>query len=167
MNNLKAAPITIDPTGGEILSVAGGNYRILVSGKQTNGDFSTIEMLVPSQNGPGPHSHANFHETFYILEGEVKVYSEAGSYTARQGSYVVIPKGGIVHYFKNESDKLAKLLCTVVPAGLEEFFEELGEPVTVGNFLPAPAMDPESLHKVQAIAQKHGQTLYPPDFLKM
>jgi quercetin dioxygenase-like cupin family protein len=166
MNNLKPTPITVDPTGGEILAVVGGNYRILISGKQTNGDFSTIEMLVPPQNGPGPHSHAEFHESFYILDGEVEVYSEAGSYTARKGSYVVIPKGGIVHYFKNVSERLAKLLCTVVPAGLEEFFEELGSPVAVNELLPAPLMDPAALKKVQAIAQKHGQTLYPPDYLK-
>lgn len=52
METSKPTPITVDPTGGEILSVAGGNYRVLVSGKQTNGAFSTIEMLVPPQNGP-------------------------------------------------------------------------------------------------------------------
>ena len=166
MEHLKANPITVDPTGGEILSVVGGNYRILVSGKQTNGDFSTIEMLVPPQNGPGPHSHAGFHESFYILDGEVEVYSEAGCYTARKGSYVVVPKGGIVHSFKNVSDRLAKLLCTVVPAGLEEFFGEFGTPVAFNEFLPAPELNPEALKKVQAIAQKHGQTLYPPDYLK-
>ena len=48
------APITVDPVGGEILSVVGDNYRILVSVKQTNGAFSTIDMLVPPQSGPGP-----------------------------------------------------------------------------------------------------------------
>jgi hypothetical protein len=42
MKNSKPAPITVDPTGGEILSVVGGNYRILISGKQTNGAFATI-----------------------------------------------------------------------------------------------------------------------------
>ena len=166
MDNSKPTPITVDPTGGEILSVAGGNYRILLSGKQTNGDFATIEMLVPPKNGPGPHSHADFHESFYVLDGEVEVYSEAGSYTAKQGSYVVVPKGGIVHNFKNESDKLAKLLCTVVPAGLEDFFKEVGTPVAFGEFLPAKAMDAETLKKVQALAQEYGQTIYPPDYLK-
>jgi quercetin dioxygenase-like cupin family protein len=166
MENSKPAPITVDPEGGEILSVVGGNYRVLVSGKQTNGAFSTIEMLVPPQNGPGPHSHARFYESFYILDGEVEVHSEAGSYTAIKGSFVVVPAGGIVHYFRNVSDKLARLLCTVVPAGLEEFFEEIGEPVAAGVFIPPPPMDPESIKKLQAIAQKHGQVLYPPDFLE-
>jgi quercetin dioxygenase-like cupin family protein len=165
MTNSKPTPITVDPTGGEILSVVGGNYRVLVSGKQTNGAFSTIEMLVPPQNGPGPHSHTNFYESFYILDGEVEVRSEAGSYTAKKGSYVVVPEGGIVHYFKNVSDNMAQLLCTVVPAGLEEFFEEIGEPVAAGEFLPPPPMDSESIKSLQAIAQKHGQILYPPHFL--
>ncbi|MDR3696192.1 hypothetical protein [Mucilaginibacter sp.] len=70
-----------------------------------------------------------------------------------------------MHYFKNVSDKLAHLLCTVVPAGLEEFFEEIGEPVAVGEFLPQAPMNPESIKKLQAIAQKHGQVVYPPSFL--
>lgn len=165
MENSKPMPLTVDPNGGEILSVVGGNYRILVSGKQTGGAFSTIEMLVPPQNGPGPHSHASFYESFYILEGEVEVYSEAGSYTAKKGSFVVVPEGGVVHYFKNVSDKLAQLLCTVVPAGLEAFFEEIGEPVAAGEFISMPPMNPESIKKVQAITQKHGQVVYPTDFL--
>jgi quercetin dioxygenase-like cupin family protein len=165
MEKSTPGPITVDPKGGETLSVVGDNYRVLVSGKQTNGAFSTIDMLVPPQSGPGPHSHAGFHESFYIVEGEVEVHSEAGSYLATKGSFVVIPKGGVVHYFKNKSDKMAHLLCTVVPAGLEEFFEEIGQPVAAGEFLPPPPMDPDSLRKLQAIAEKHGQKVYPPNFL--
>src|SRR3954464_14340446 len=129
MEHSKPMPIIIDPNGGEVLSVVGGNYRVLVTGRQTNGAFAIIDMLVPPQNGPGPHSHANFYESFYIVDGEVEVHSEAGSYRATKGSFVVIPEGGVVHYFKNVSDQLAHLLCTVVPAGLEAFFEEIGEPV--------------------------------------
>jgi mannose-6-phosphate isomerase-like protein (cupin superfamily) len=165
MESSKATPITVDPIGGEILSVVGGNYRILVSGKQTNGAFSTIEMPVPPQNGPGPHSHAKFYEFFYIGEGEVEVHSEAGSYVAKKDSFVVYPEGGIVHNFKNVGNHMAQLLCTVVPAGLEEFFEEIGEPVAAGEFLPPPPMDAESIKNIQAIAQKHGQVLYPKSFL--
>jgi quercetin dioxygenase-like cupin family protein len=165
MEKSKPMPIVVDPNGGKILSVVGGNYRVLVSGKQTNGAFSVIDMLVPPQNGPGPHAHANFQESFYIVDGEVEVHSEAGSYTAKKGSFVVVPQGGVVHYFKNVSNKPAHLLCTVVPAGLEEFFEEIGEPIAAGEFLPTPPMDPESIKKLQAIAQKHGQVVYPPNFL--
>ena len=165
MENLKPMPSVVDPTGGQTLSVVGGNYRVLVSGKQTNGAFSTIEMLVPPQNGPGPHSHADFYESFYIVDGEVEVHSEAGTYTAQKGAFVLIPEGGVIHYFKNVSDKMAQLLCTVVPAGLEDFFEEIGEPVAAGEFLPPPPMTPDAVKKLQAIAEKHGQIVYPPNYL--
>lgn len=158
-------PAITAPNGGQTLSVVGGNYRVLVSGKDTNGAFATIEMRVPPQNGPGPHSHADFYESFYIVEGEVEVHSEAGTYTAKKGAFVLIPQGGVVHYFKNVSDQMAQLLCTVVPAGLEEFFEEIGEPVAAGQFLPPPPMDKEALKRLQSIARSHGQLLYPPDFL--
>jgi hypothetical protein len=86
----------------------------------------------------------------------VEVHSEAGSYVAKKGSFVVVPEGGIVHYFKNVSDQMAQLLCTVVPAGLEEFFEEIGEAVAAGEFLPPPSMDAESIKNIQAIAKRHG-----------
>ena len=165
MESSKPAPITVDPNGGEILSIVGDNYRVLVNGKQTNGAFATIDMLIAPQSGPGPHSHADFYETFYVVDGEVEVHSEAGSYSATKGSYVVIPKGGVVHYFKNASDEVAHLLCTVVPAGLEEFFEEIGEPVAAGAFLPPPPITPDAVKKLQAIAEKHGQEVYPPNFL--
>jgi len=161
----KPSPIAIGATDGQTLSVAGGNYRVLVSGAQTGGEFATIEMLVPPGSGPGPHSHPDFTETFYVVDGEVEVKSEAGVYMAKTGAYVVIPKGGIVHGFKNKTENLARLLCTVVPAGLEEMFLAIGKPVQQGEFLPAQPPDPEAMKNIIAIAEKYGQTLYPPGYL--
>jgi quercetin dioxygenase-like cupin family protein len=60
------------PDDGDNLSVAGGIYRILVSGKQTNGEFAVIEMSVPAGGGPGPHAHASFQESFYVIKGRWK-----------------------------------------------------------------------------------------------
>lgn len=165
MSNSKPSPLTLGSQDGPCVSVVGDTYRILVTGKQTNGAFATIDMLIPPGGGPGPHSHADFHESFYVIEGEIEVRSEAGTYTATQGSSVLIPKGGIVHFFKNKTDKPAHMLCIVVPAGLEEFFLEIGEPVAPGKFLPHPNLDPESLKKLQAIAEQRGQKVFPPDYL--
>ncbi|MGF7078179.1 cupin domain-containing protein [Mucilaginibacter sp. UYCu711] len=165
MDNQKQTPITVGADEGQGLSVMGGTYRILASGKDTGGNFATIDMLIPPGGGPGPHSHADFHETFYVVDGEVEVKSEASTFIARAGAYVVIPKGGIVHGFKNRSAKTAHLLCTVVPAGLEEMFLEMGKPVALGEFLPPPTMDADTQAKMKALAEKYGQKLYPPDFL--
>lgn len=164
MEDARKSVITLGAHEGPILSVAGGNYRILVSGKQTGGEFATIEMSVPPGGGPSPHAHPDFQESFYVLEGEVEVWSDEGMYTATQGAYIVIPKGGMVHSFKNKSDKLAKLLCVVVPSGLDEMFMEFGVPVAEGEFLPPPVMDDAMKQKVLALFEKYGQQLYPPDY---
>jgi quercetin dioxygenase-like cupin family protein len=165
MENQKPAPIAVGAQDGKTVSVAGNTYRILATGKQTNNAFATIDMMVPPGGGPGPHAHPDIQETFYVVDGEVEVKSEAGTYIAKKGSYVVIPKGGIVHAFKNKADKMAHLLCTVVPSGLEEMFMELGQPIAFGEFLPPPPMDPESMKKLIAILEKYGQKPFPPDYL--
>ena len=165
MGIAKQAPVTMGAEDGQNVSVVGDTYRILVHGKQTGGEFATIDMLIPPGGGPGPHAHANFQETFYVVEGEVEVKSEVSVYTAKKGSYVVIPKGGIVHGFKNKSDKPAQLLCTVVPSGLEDFFMEVGQPVKDRSFIPPQPPDAEAMKRITAIAEKHGQKLYPPDYL--
>jgi quercetin dioxygenase-like cupin family protein len=162
METPKLPVITLGAQEGQTLSVAGGNYRILISGKQTGGEFATIEMTVPPGGGPGPHAHPGFQESFYVIEGEVQ--SEQGTYHATKGAYIVIPKGGMVHGFKNKSGQLAKLLCVVVPSGLEEMFLELGVPVAEGTFLPPPVMDETAKQKLQLLLEKYGQKMYPPNY---
>ncbi len=165
MENSKTAPITVGPQDGQNLSVVGDTYRILITGKETGGAYAAIDMLIPPNGGPGPHSHANFQESFYVIDGEIEVKSEVSTYIAKKGSFVNIPKGGIVHCFKNKTDQMAHLLCVVVPSGLEEFFMEIGRPVAIGSFLPPPQMDEEVMKKIQPIVEKYGQKLFPPDYL--
>ncbi len=165
MNHEKQAPITIAETDGQHLSVVGDTYRIVMPGTQTGGAYAAIDMLIPPNGGPGPHAHAGFQESFYVLDGEIEVRSEDGVYIAKKGAFVNIPLGGIVHSFKNKTDTLAHMLCIVVPAGLEEMFLEIGKPIKAGEFLPPPQLAPADMEKMTAIAEKYGQKLYPPDYL--
>ena len=165
MENEKKQPINVGSQEGVTISVVGDTYRILISGQQTGGAFACIDMIVPPGGGPGPHAHPNFEESFYVVDGEVEVKSEFGSYVASKGSFINIPKGGVVHGFKNKSDQPAHLLCTVVPAGLDAFFVEIGQPVKVGQFLPPPHFDEAAIKKLQAIAERYGQKVFPPDYL--
>lgn len=155
----------IENTHGKLLSVVGDTYRIIIPGEQTNGEFAMIDMLIPPGGGPGPHAHASFHESFYIVDGEVEFKTEEGKSIARKGDVITVPKGGAIHSFKNVSDSVAHMLCTVVPAGLDAFFEEIGTPVQAGEFSPPPHLDEQSVKKLIAIAEKYGQQIYPPDYL--
>ncbi|MFD2719614.1 cupin domain-containing protein [Hymenobacter monticola] len=151
------------PTG-PALSIAGGTYRIITSGAQTNGAYAVIDMLVPPGSGPGPHAHPDVQELFYVLEGEVVFRSDTQTTTAGPGALAEIPKGGAVHNFTNESDAVAHLLCVVVPAGLDQFFVEIGQPVALGTFLPRQAPSPEALQKLQTIGREYGQEFFSPDY---
>jgi quercetin dioxygenase-like cupin family protein len=145
-------------------SVAGNTYRIIVSGEQTNNAYAIIDMLVPPGGGPGPHAHKDIEESFYVLEGSVVFRSETQLYKAVKGDYVNIPLGGAVHSFKNESEGMARLLCTVAPAGLDAFFKEIGRPVAHGEFLPPVKPDEQAMQRLKDLFTQYGQEMFPPDF---
>lgn len=153
--------ITVDETEGQKLKIAGGNYRIVISGKQTNGEYAVIEMSVPPGAGPNPHSHSDFAETFFVLEGEVSFKSELGSYVAKKNSFVNIPKGGIVHGFKNLSKEPAKLLCTVTPAGLDDLFEEMAGYLETAD----SNSNSDKKEKINSLFEKYGQKMFPENYL--
>ena len=85
---------TVTAQEGVVLSVVGDTYRLIITGEQTGGAYAAIDMLIPPQGGPGPHAHADFQESFYVLEGEVEVKTNSKTFVARKGSFVNIPKGG-------------------------------------------------------------------------
>lgn len=151
-----SAITTVGHTDGQTMPIAGGSYRIVISGAQTNGAYAMIEMTVPVGGGPNPHAHPGIQESFYVLEGEVEFRSEQGRYVAKTGSFINIPYDGPVHFFKNRSQHTARLLCTVTPAGLEDFFREASQ--AAAGSVPDPNF-------MRALAEKYGQELYAADFL--
>ena len=165
MENTNNSLTAVAPHGGYSLSVVGDTYRIIIGSKQTNGAYALIDMLIPPKGGPGPHSYATFQEAFYVLDGEIRVITKEKTYTVTKGSYVNIPFNGPVHNFANRTDKKAHILCLTTPAGMEKMFEEIGKPVAADTFLPPPQMILEELKRLQSIAEKYGQKLYPLDYL--
>jgi uncharacterized cupin superfamily protein len=122
-------------------------------------------MIVPPGGGPSPHAHPNTQEMFHVLEGEVEFKTETGKQIVSKDGFVNIPFGGAIHCFKNTSEKYARLLCTVVPAGLENLFDEIGTPALPGQFLPVPELTEKRKEFLKEIDLKYGQKTYPPDFL--
>jgi quercetin dioxygenase-like cupin family protein len=122
------------------ISVAGGTYTILVTGEQTGGRYSLIDMLVPPGGGPPPHRH-DFEEMFTILEGEIELTFRGEAQRASAGSTVNIPANA-PHSFKNKSNQPVRLLCMCAPAGQEEFFLAVGDPVG-SRTAPPPQLSKE------------------------
>lgn len=150
---------------GEYLGVAGDNYRVVIDGAKTGNSFSVFDMTIPPGGGPTPHSHAAIQEWFYLIEGELEYKTEAGKATVRKSGFVYVPEGGAIHCFKNVSSEMARVLCVVMPAGLENFFREFGVPVKAGEFPPLPVLTPQEMDRLGALNEKYGQKTYPPDYL--
>jgi cupin domain len=104
--------------------------------------------------GPPPHIHHREDESFYVLRGQIDVFDSGRTIRATTGSFVHIPKGTI-HAFKNVGKEPARMLVLVTPAGLDKFFEEMGEIGTDASSPPA-SPDQEYFERFGATAQKYG-----------
>jgi len=154
--NKKLTLANPDDPGLRHVSVAGGTYTILVSGDETGGRYCLIDMLVPSGGGPPPHRH-DFEEMFTILDGEIELTFRGEAHRAISGSTVNIPANA-PHSFRNKSDKPARLLCMCTPAGQEEFFLAVGDPVASRTAPPpklSPAEQAERVQRAKALSARY------------
>ena len=144
----------IQPGEGYRLALAGGIYTIKATGRDTGGAYALMEMLVPPQGGPPPHRHSREVESFYILEGSLSVWLGNRKLTGVAGSLIIAPPG-LTHAFKNEGETAARALMMITPAGLEDFFEEVGSPLKQGAAAP-DEITPEDLDRIAATAARYG-----------
>jgi quercetin dioxygenase-like cupin family protein len=86
------------------LAVVGDTYTVLLSG------------------GPPPHRH-DFEECFRVLEGSIEVQvGDLPPVLLAEGETANIPANA-PPAFRNAAEAQARLLCTVVPSGLERYFD--------------------------------------------
>lgn len=140
-------------TEGRTIAVVGDVYRFLATGEDTNGKYAMWEAIVPPGGGPPPHVHSREEEAFYILEGEIAFQVGEKRIVATAGMFANMPVG-TPHSFKNESEKPAKMLISVAPAGLEGMFFEVGQPVVLGEQASPPSK--AEIQKLLAVAPKYG-----------
>src|SRR3954451_12573955 len=135
------------------LAVVGDTYTVLLSGEQTGGRFTLIDMLIPAGGGPPPHRH-DFEESFRVLEGSVEVrLRDDPPVRLEVGETVNIPANA-PHSFRNGADVAARLLCSSVPAGLERFFAEFGDRVDSRTSPPPELSDVEKQARMRRAAER-------------
>ncbi|NYH40403.1 quercetin dioxygenase-like cupin family protein [Micromonospora jinlongensis] len=132
------------------ISLAGGTYAMLITGKQTNGQYCLIDMRIPDGGGPPPHRH-DFEEMFTILEGEIEFTFRGEKHLVRAGSTVNIPANA-PHNFRNTSGAPARMLCVCTPAGQDEYFLRVGDEVAGKDAAPPQLTDNEMAERRQRAA---------------
>lgn len=144
----------------QTIAVVGDVYRILADGSDTQGHYAMIDAIVPPGGGPPPHIHRREEEAFFILEGEITFSIDGQRIVASAGQFANVSIGTL-HAFKNESDRPARMLITVAPAGLEQMFLEVGTLLPAGT-TQAPPPSHDDVHNLLQAAPKYGIEIHLP-----
>lgn len=123
-------------TPPELVYPSGTNVHYLATGATTAGDFGLYRYeMGASPSGPAAHFHRTMSESFYVLEGTIRLYDGARWVDTEPGEFLFVPEGGI-HAFRNESGEPATMLILFAPgAPREAYFEELASIAETGRQL--------------------------------
>lgn len=122
--------------------------------RKYNGQYAVLQVEKVKGLEPPPHKHTHEDEDFFILEGEVTYYIGDEVIHATPGTYVHAPRG-VQHSFSMRSER-AQVLVLLHPAGLEQLFKELSEPMPE-NYSPIIAPPPpEEIERQISTAAKYG-----------
>ena len=88
-------------------------------GVETDDRYCVSEWwLEAGDPGPGPHSHEENVELFYVIEGTMSFLAGERWLDAPAGSFLRIP-AGVTHDFENRSAERAGVLNVFIPGGFE------------------------------------------------
>ena len=153
--------IVLKPTDGKRIGVAGDVYRFLATQENTNGRYAIWEATVPPGGGPPLHVHSREDEGFYVLDGEITFHAEDQTVIGTAGTFLNLPPG-VRHCFRNESQRTARMLIFVSPAGLERMFQETGTILNDSDKV-APPLSSEEIDRLVSAAPRYGITIFPPN----
>jgi hypothetical protein len=111
---------------------------------------------------PPLHVHHRNDETFYVLEGELRLFLSDREIVLAPGQAAFAPRG-VPHTYRVESDR-ARWIVINSPAGFEQFLRAAGEPAPAAELPPAGRHgDPAQL--ATAAADQGIEILGPPGML--
>jgi len=161
--SLARVPATLTPEEQRAVWFLGALIRIRVGGGSTGGQLAILEHTGPRGYSSPVHRHDADEETFFILDGAVRVEVGDRTFSAGPGAVAFLPRQ-IPHAFVVTSPE-ARLLTLHTPAGFDEFT------LAAGSAADSPFGDPPAAESVAdpaalaAIAASYGiEILGPPPF---
>ena len=143
-------PILTDAADGATFTMLGTTMRLIANAAGTAGRYTVIEQATPPGWGPPRHIHSREDEIFYILDGSYELHVGDERRIVSAGASAILPRN-IPHGFRNVASTPSRLVFTIIPGGLEEYF------LAVAKCSPPP--NPPQLVE---LALPFGLTLLPP-----
>ncbi len=133
----------------EIIQVGQIGIHFLLEAADTKGAVAMFEFTVPvGAKMPLPHSHKDYDETIYGVEGVVTFTVEGNPVDIGPGESCFVPRGA-VHGFNNLKQTDGRALAIITPGLLgPDYFKEMAAIVNAGG--------PPDVEKLKAVMLKHG-----------
>src|ERR1700745_23210 len=137
----------------------GALTQLRVTADQTGGPLAGADHLARRGNASPVHVHDRDDETFFVLDGELRVFAGEEEHTAGPGTVAVLPRR--LRHASVVPSATARFLTLHTPAGFEQFAAEAGDPAQALTLPPPPAGPPDFAALAQAAA-RHGITILAP-----
>jgi len=102
----------------------GERFTIRTSVKETEGNFTMLEVVADSRNGVPMHIHNNEDEHFIVLAGTLHIVNGNTALDARAGTAVTVSKG-VPHAWCNLTDEPVRMLIIFSPGHIEGLFKKV------------------------------------------
>jgi quercetin dioxygenase-like cupin family protein len=142
-------------TAAEPIQLGALSVRFHVDADESEGSVSIFEGEVPADaRMPAPHSHDEFDETVFGLDG-VTTFSVGGGRTdLSPGEALFIPRR-VIHGFSNGREADARFLAVISPGLLGSgYFREVADVIAGGG--------PPDVERIGDVMRRHGLTPAPP-----
>src|SRR3989441_12686253 len=113
--------LKIPSSEGKLVSMGGVGVKFKITGEETGHAFSIVEHAVQPRTLVPPHLHHDTDEYSYVVEGQFGARIGNEILLAGPGDYILKPHG-IPHTFLNPTDKVARLVEIISPAGGVKIF---------------------------------------------
>jgi mannose-6-phosphate isomerase-like protein (cupin superfamily) len=141
----------------------GVRMKILLSAKETGGQFSLIEGVMPPGGDGGLHLHANEDESMHLLEGELEVTIGDKKFPLTSGESYFAPRN-IPHRLRNPSQTPVRSLLLTTPGGFDAFISQAGIRLTDGIMPLVEPPTPDQMPKLLKLAEEFGiKIIAPPE----
>ena len=140
----------------------GSLVRIRASGRDTAGRLALLEHHAERGYGSPVHRHLADEETFFVIDGELRVEVGGEANAAGAGSVAFLPRQ-LPHAFVVTSPQ-AWYLTLHTPAGFDGFVRAAGTPATGAMTMP-PDAPPPGPDELAAIASSFGIEIVGPPLM--
>jgi quercetin dioxygenase-like cupin family protein len=146
-------PAILAPEAQQAVWFLGALVRVRTGGDATAGRLALLEHQCERGYGSPVHRHLADEETFFVLDGELRVEVGGEAYAAGAGAVAFLPRQ-LPHAFVVTSPQ-AHYLTLHTPAGFDRFTLAVGTPATGAAATP-PDEELPSPATIAATASSYG-----------